>query len=80
MMVYIGQILGNNLIKPLSANPTKWSTHSNNLSAAADELFVCVCDHFVGLVLKGLIACYLNFIFNVFSLSNVISKSSRGFH
>ena len=27
-------------------------THSNNLSAAADELFEC--DHFVGLALGGL--------------------------
>ena len=54
MMVYIGQILGNNLIKPLSANPTKWSTHSNNLSAAADELFECVCVTILwGWCLKG---------------------------
>ena len=29
-------------LNPLSANPTKWSTHSNNSSAKADELFECV--------------------------------------
>ena len=29
-------------INPLSANPTKCSTHSNNSSAFADELFQCV--------------------------------------
>ena len=27
---------------PLSANPTKGQTHSNNLSTTADELFECV--------------------------------------
>ena len=38
-------------LSPLSANPTKWS-NTLNLSALADQLFEC--DHFVGLVLKGL--------------------------
>ena len=37
---------------PLSANPRKWSTHSNNSSVAAYELSVF--DHFVELALKGL--------------------------
>ena len=32
----------NIFINPLSASPIKWS-HSNNLLAAADELFECVC-------------------------------------
>ena len=29
-------------VNPLSVNPTKWSTHSNNSSATADEIFECV--------------------------------------
>ena len=29
-------------LNPVSANPTKWSTHSSNSSAKADELFECV--------------------------------------
>ena len=32
----------NSFFNPLSANPTKWSTHSNNLLPTAGELFECV--------------------------------------
>ena len=32
----------NSKFNPLSANFTKWSTHSNNSSVKADKLFECV--------------------------------------
>ena len=36
-------------LNPLSANPTKWSIHSNNSSAKAGKLF----DHLWGWRVKG---------------------------
>ena len=41
------------VLNPLSVNPRNGQTHSNNSSATADE-FLSVCDHFVGLAIKGL--------------------------
>ena len=41
------------VLNPLSVNPRNGQTHSNNSSATADEFF-SVCDHFVGLAIKGL--------------------------
>ena len=34
--------------------PQNGQTHSNNSSATADELFLSVLNHFMGLALKGL--------------------------
>ena len=48
----------NRFVNPLSTNPTKWS---NTLKLF---FFVCACDHFIGLALKGLKASFENFAYN----------------
>ena len=49
------------ILKPLSANPTKWS---NTLKQSVDNLptnGLNVFDHFVGMALKGLISIQIRF-------------------
>ena len=54
-------IRASKLIKPLSINPTKWSTHSNNSSANCRRNFLTVFEHFLKLPIKGLIPYNLEF-------------------
>ena len=42
-------------INPLSANPTKWLNRLKQFVGKLSTIFLSVFDHFVGLVLKGLI-------------------------
>ena len=43
------------MVNPLSANPTKWSNTLKQFVGKLPTDFLSVFDHFVGIVLKGLI-------------------------
>ena len=72
-MIYLDN-QNNRVIKPLSANPTKWSNTLKQFVAKLETNCLSVFDHFVGLVLKELVSFPILVCKNNVETKNVFEK------